>query len=312
MVCKYKVVMIGHRFIGDMLMAQPAIEWLSECSDFETYLIVKSDSALWISAKFFPKKFIFVCKDNKALKKKLIEINANIAVHFDRSLGSVIASAFSGVRCRVGTKSELREFLLHTYTPILPNQHHVQSNLKVVESLWNYLQKKHTHINIPKLKNSFPRIEGFAHSCEKLAVIHMGTTRAAKNPPKPIYVSVIKQILDEGFNITLIGDDKDGAKELILDFPSLVNMVGQTSLEDWFELIAKASVVVSPDTASMHIAAALGIRTIALFGSTNPLLTAGLGSQVKVVSHSVPCSPCYRDICKFKKSDQRHMQCFKV
>jgi heptosyltransferase-2 len=47
----------------------------------------------------------------------------------------------------------------------------------------------------------------------------------------------------------------------------------------------------------MHIAGALNIPTIALFGSTNPATTSPVGNRSVVVRCEVPCSPCLKTTC---------------
>jgi heptosyltransferase-2 len=47
----------------------------------------------------------------------------------------------------------------------------------------------------------------------------------------------------------------------------------------------------------MHVAGALGIPTVAIFGSTNPVTTSPVGEKSIVVHRNVPCSPCLKPAC---------------
>jgi ADP-heptose:LPS heptosyltransferase len=47
----------------------------------------------------------------------------------------------------------------------------------------------------------------------------------------------------------------------------------------------------------MHLAAFLGVPTVAVFGSTEPRLTAPLGRGHQVLRHQVECSPCFLREC---------------
>jgi 3-deoxy-D-manno-octulosonic-acid transferase/heptosyltransferase-1 len=80
-----------------------------------------------------------------------------------------------------------------------------------------------------------------------------------------------------------------------------VSLVGQTSLQDLACLYKRASVVVSTDSGPMHIAAAVGTPTAALFGPTDPALTGPYGQGHRVVRKDTPCSPCF-----LKKCDSIH------
>ena len=47
----------------------------------------------------------------------------------------------------------------------------------------------------------------------------------------------------------------------------------------------------------MHVAGALGVPTVAIFGSTNPQTTYPLGERTVLVRRPVDCSPCLKKVC---------------
>lgn len=97
--------------------------------------------------------------------------------------------------------------------------------------------------------------------------------------------------------------DKNVAQEVIdSSTGSIINLCGKTNLKELVALIAGAKVVVSNDSGPMHIAAALGVPVIALFGPTDPVKTGPYGWQgnknLKVIRTLISCSPCFRKKCK--------------
>ncbi|MDP3298378.1 MAG: lipopolysaccharide heptosyltransferase II [Thermodesulfovibrionia bacterium] len=80
------------------------------------------------------------------------------------------------------------------------------------------------------------------------------------------------------------------------------NFCGKTDLKELTALIAGAKAVVTNDSGPMHIAAALGVPVIALFGPTDPYKTGPYGWQekknLKVIRASISCSPCFKKKCK--------------
>ena len=80
------------------------------------------------------------------------------------------------------------------------------------------------------------------------------------------------------------------------------NFCGKTDLKELTALIAGAKAVVSNDSGPMHIAAALGVPVIALFGPTDPYKTGPYGWQEKknlrVIRALISCSPCFKKKCK--------------
>ena len=73
---------------------------------------------------------------------------------------------------------------------------------------------------------------------------------------------------------------------------SCINRIGQTTLEQLIDELRQCHLLLTNDTGTMHLAALLGLPTVAIFGSTEPRLTGPLGDRHIVVRHHVECSPC--------------------
>jgi heptosyltransferase-2 len=69
-------------------------------------------------------------------------------------------------------------------------------------------------------------------------------------------------------------------------------LAGKTSLAQFIELIPGCDLFVTNDTGTMHVAASLGVPTLAIFGSTNEHETRPLGKHVEVVVGEAFCRPC--------------------
>ncbi|MBI5026995.1 MAG: lipopolysaccharide heptosyltransferase I [Nitrospirae bacterium] len=83
-----------------------------------------------------------------------------------------------------------------------------------------------------------------------------------------------------------------------------IDLSGRTNLKELIALIAGAKAVVSNDSGPMHIAAALNIPVVALFGPTDPEKTGPYGWNrpgaygLTVLRSSLNCSPCFKKTCK--------------
>jgi heptosyltransferase-2 len=77
----------------------------------------------------------------------------------------------------------------------------------------------------------------------------------------------------------------------------LINLAGKTTLREAIYLISQCRLFISNDSGLMHIAGALNIPTIALFGSTNPATTSPAGNKSTIVRREVSCSPCLKEKC---------------
>lgn len=76
-----------------------------------------------------------------------------------------------------------------------------------------------------------------------------------------------------------------------------VDLAGRTSLREAMVLIGRCRLFITNDSGLMHVAGALNIPTIALFGSTNPATTAPVGENSVILRHPLPCSPCLKTAC---------------
>lgn len=77
---------------------------------------------------------------------------------------------------------------------------------------------------------------------------------------------------------------------------NVINMAGRTTLRELISLIGACDVFLTNDSGPMHVASALGIPLLALFGSTSDVATRPYVGGVVIHKH-LPCSPCYRREC---------------
>jgi heptosyltransferase-2 len=82
--------------------------------------------------------------------------------------------------------------------------------------------------------------------------------------------------------------------------PPVFNVAGKSSLRELMSLSKLCRVFLTNDTGPMHVAAALGVPVVAIFGSTSPELTGPLGangSRIQILASDAPCSPCFLREC---------------
>ncbi len=75
------------------------------------------------------------------------------------------------------------------------------------------------------------------------------------------------------------------------------NFAGSTTLSEFIELAAACEVYLTNDSGPMHIASALGVPTVAVFGATDAEATGPTGEHTRVVREAVECSPCLLREC---------------
>jgi heptosyltransferase-2 len=75
------------------------------------------------------------------------------------------------------------------------------------------------------------------------------------------------------------------------------NFAGETTLRQFIDLAAACSLFLTNDSGAMHIASALGVPTVTVFGATDDTTTGPTGARARVVREQVECSPCLLRDC---------------
>ena len=123
-----------------------------------------------------------------------------------------------------------------------------------------------------------------------------------------------------GLPVVLLGSGKEAAlcSEIAAATAAAtaINLAGKTSLAQALCVIAGSKSIVSNDSGLMHVAAALGVPQVAIFGSSSPLHTPPLSVKAVVMwlktdpSYQPPldCAPCFERVCPLAP-DNGHMRC---
>ena len=118
------------------------------------------------------------------------------------------------------------------------------------------------------------------------------------------FIEVIRGLLkDERLRIILIGDGSQvDISGKIMDYiksGSVIDLTGKIDLNGLFALIERMSVMLTGDSAALHIASDLRIKTVALFGPTSPEEYGPRGKDDIVIRKKLKCSPCKKAACSF-------------
>ena len=120
----------------------------------------------------------------------------------------------------------------------------------------------------------------------------------AKRWPEACFADVARACRDRGAEVWLLGGAADAeAAERIARRSLAHNLAGRTSLADAVDLLSAAHAVVSNDSGLMHVAAALGVPVVAVYGSTSPAFTPPLGDRTEIIAEELACRPCHSREC---------------
>jgi lipopolysaccharide heptosyltransferase II/tetraacyldisaccharide 4'-kinase len=76
-----------------------------------------------------------------------------------------------------------------------------------------------------------------------------------------------------------------------------LNLAGKTTLSQALAVLSNLQVLITNDSGLMHVAAALGVPVVAIFGSTDPVATRPYTNRATIIHHPMPCGPCLERTC---------------
>lgn len=128
----------------------------------------------------------------------------------------------------------------------------------------------------------------------------------AKRWPAHHFAELARRYQAQGWQVWLFGSQKDFeiAEEInTLSDGLCVNLCGKTSLSEAIDLLGCAGAVVCNDSGLMHLAAALGRKLVAVYGSSSADHTPPLSDTAAIVSLNLDCSPCFKRECPLGHTD---------
>jgi len=309
-----KIVLRSPNWIGDCVMSLPAVYAVKDAfPESKIYIVTKEylsgffekidiiDSILTI-----PNETSF--KNIKKTAKKLNVSGYDIGILLTNSFISALLFKFSGIKKIYGYRRDLRSFLLDRGIKYPQNEkHHRFFYLDLINKLFGK-DYKDISKNIPEFsvadKNRVKiKLKNLGINTEK-KILGLSVTAAygsAKVWPSDMFRALIKKIIKTfpEIQILFFGADKERNKILMISEDisgGLFNLAGKLSLRDSIIAISFSELFISNDSGLMHIADALDIPLISIFGPTIPHKTKPIGKKSVIMFKKVGCSPCkYRE-----------------
>lgn len=319
-----KILVLGPAWIGDMVMAQclfkslkaqqpnceitvaapawtlPLLDRMPEVSDKIALPFKHGQLAFWDRIRF-----------GKSLKAN----GYHQAIILTNSLKSALLPWAAGINQRTSFLGEMRYGLVNDIRPL------DKSTLKKTVERFVALglvkgQPLPTALPQPKLiadtANGEACLKHF--DIQKTSQPILGLCPGAeygeaKRWPAEYYAEVANHALKQGWQVMLFGSEKDRpVTEQInqLTQSQCIDLGGKTKLGEAIDLMAMCNTIVSNDSGLMHVAAALGKKLIAIFGSSDPSHTPPMSPTAVIEYLGLECSPCFKRACPLT-----HLNCLK-
>jgi heptosyltransferase-2 len=312
---KKKILVLRYRFIGDTILTVPFLRNL-RLAEPDAYIawVVAPGSSDVVSGIPYVDEMIYwdpvtIHADSRGTHRTLADkwrfIRELRKKRFDkvyvlkRSLSSAVIALLTGARERIGFNTEGRGALLTKRVTYRHDQHEVQNFLDVLRAdnipiRDDYLEAWLTE-DEKAFADKFLKHVGITES-KKVVALHPFTA----NPPRAWHMDNFVELANllqahYAARVVIFGGKRDAAhieylKEKISPEPVMV--VGTTTLRESMAILGRCSLLVCNDSGIMHLAAAMQIPLVAMFGPQSPAKFGPWGEKCQVIYKSFPCSPC--------------------
>lgn len=177
--------------------------------------------------------------------------------------------------------------LLHPPFPANENIHIVDYHLSLFQQHLTPGFDIFPEFNIPPDESD--KVKQYLSDPREVAILCPGSGSRLKNWPFNNFLSLSEQLKKRGFEIIWLA----GPVEHHLRFPEKDKFLLNQSLLSIAYLLKHCSFYIGNDSGITHLAAMTGCRTIALFGSSNPVVWSPAGKSVTTIYNKQICSPCH-------------------
>ena len=312
-----KILIRGTNWIGDVVMTLPAISAVREAyPEARISILVKP----WVAdlLRISPdvdEVLVYerpgIHEGLRGLVRLVGELKAkkfDMAILLQNAIEAAVIAWLARIPVRAGYSSDARGFLLtHAVkrTDNILRVHQTRYYLEMLKALGLEAGRKETRLLIGEaekvLSGRILKERGVAESSFLIGLAPGATYGSAKRWYPERFASVADRLI-ERFSARVLLFGSSGDHEVARRVQekarnTLVDLTGETTLREAISLIARCRLFVTNDSGLMHVAGALGIPTVAIFGSTNPHTTSPVGQRSTVITKNVPCSPCLKETC---------------
>lgn len=296
-----KIIIRTPNFIGDTINTTPCIELIMQEYPDAKITIVGPDFVRSIF-KYNPRitDYITFPLSTKGristwwhLWRSCRKQKGDLGIIFINTFTSALLFKLASVKCNIGYKNEGRGFLLDYKPKLNRNIHYINR----YATLFNqFLNNKYTRLPELYLPVSGECMFNFKNPNRVVGLYLGGENKKFRRYPDEPSVKLIQLLHQNGYNIILVGDKNDAIKhqqyEEQAQISNLINLTGKTNIEGLFNAIAQVDVLITIDSAALHVAAATKTKFIGLMGlSTSPTSTitpkVSFGKVLKVEGYCI-------------------------
>lgn len=311
-----KILVRAPNWIGDAVMAIPTLSALrARFPESRITLLAKPPvAALFEHHPVIDRLLVYESPGRHAgitglwrLVRSIREGRFDLAFLLQNAFEAALITAAAGIPERVGYAADGRRFLLtKTLDRKSAPRHQREAYLHLMDLMKTEgeFERRPFLVITEKERQSASDLllaEGIAR-WEQVIGINPGAAYGSSKRWNPARFAAVADQMQEGFSakIAIFGGPAEVAiaEEVRRNMkrPAVV-LAGKTTVRTMMALIARCRLFITNDSGPMHIASALGVPVVAVFGPTNPDATSPAGTDDLIIRNKVECAPCTHREC---------------
>ena len=315
-----KILIIKLGAMGDLILSVPSFRMVqNRFSDASLTLIVDKKLAPLIAESPYLRDVILVHRKRLSnflyllkIAKRIRKEGFDVSIDLQNTKWTYLLAFLGGIPKRFGFSRGKLGFLLNRPDKTFeiedaPVRHQYRILSKIgVKEIDETLELWPKEACFQKINDLFKVLKSDSNTQIIGFVVGSSPKWETKRWPVKNFSKLAEKFLENSnIRIILLGSAED--RMIAKDFGSfpenrLLNLIGKTSLEELVCVISKLNLLVTGDTAPLHIACAVNVSLVALFGPTDSKRHMPPNSRATVLSKHLPCQPCYNEICKEKET----------
>lgn len=249
----------------------------------------------------------FEYKETAAAIRKIRQRRFDVGVLLTNSASSALTFALSSVKRRIGFADGARRLLLTDSVPFPKNKAGQHVVLTYQSLLGSSDERLIPQVFVTQTEQVEARQRVSALKRPLVGINPGSAFGPAKNWLPERFRELIQRLEAEGIGTLLVGDaSSQGLCEEIARGTACQSFAGKSNLRQLMAMLSICDVVLSGDSGPLHLADALGVPTVAIFGSTDPGISAPYSKRGTVLYEKQPCAPCHKRNCPI------HFPCMKA
>ncbi|HUO17062.1 MAG TPA: glycosyltransferase family 9 protein [Verrucomicrobiae bacterium] len=217
-------------------------------------------------------------------------VHYQVAIDLQGAIRSALLAQCSGAPVVYGS-AEPRESpasIFYTREALPRGLHVIEQNLSIAEAVAK-MRLPLPLVNFPRSRAAENRIaqwlaQRFANAGDRFAILNPGAGWGAKRWPADRYAQVAQALASDGVRSILnYGPGEEELAQAVASTSEGMAIPFESTLSELIALTRRASLFVGGDTGPMHLAAALQVPVVAIFGPTNPARNGPFGTRSVVL-----------------------------